>query len=407
MPNHIADRLNLVVDQRSFQTPDGAVWSHSSPDYSFMQELLEVFDEIRLVARAAPIAEPPAHARRVDGPGVKLIPVPSYIGPFQYLVQCRAVSAEIARISQLDGAFLLRIPSQIAFLLANHLDVMRRPYAVELLTDPHAFFAPGVAPHGLASLFRPYFCRRSRQLCERAVAANFVTGQKTRQSHPTPLAEWVGSWSDVDLPPDAFLPPRPPNLTGPIRVISVGFFDLLYKGQDLLIRALGRCHRQGLDFTLTLAGSGEMGDRLLDLAARNGISDRVTLTGPLAGPAAVRAKLVESDLFVLPSRAEGIPRALLEAMAARLPAIGSDVGAMPDLLPARWIVPVGDEYALEQSILEFASDRGSWSAIGDQNQFAVRSLERSSLRLHRREFYEAIRLACHSQSLSEVLHSAA
>ncbi len=382
--------LNVAIDQRIFVCPDGSYWNQSPPAYDFFSAGLAIFDQIRVIARVFSVDSPPGRVRRVDGNGVSVYPIPGYAGPFQYLRRRSGVIAAIGQAARLDGAFLLRIPSQTGFLLAESLDRLNRPYATELLTDPHDFFSPGVAPHGLATCFRSYFCRRSRELCARAVAANFVTGSRTQAAHPTATGTWSSRISDVDLPSEAFLPLPRPHPKRPLSIITVGFLDLLYKGQDLLIRALANCSRDGLDFRLTFAGDGENRRRLLQLADQCGIGSRVHVTGSLAGSAEVRAYLAESDLFVLPSRAEGIPRALIEGMAAGLPAITSNVGAMPDLVPARWVVPADSESTLTAKILEFAAHPELWPGMAAENQAAARGFERDQLMPRRLAFYQAI-----------------
>lgn len=399
--------LNLVVDQRFQQCPDGSVWSHTPPAYPFFEQMLQVFDRVRVIARTSVVDHVPSRTRRVDGPRVEVVPVPSYTGPFQYVRQRAAVAAAVDRVAELDGAFLLRIPSQTGFMVANRLEQMGRPYATELLTDPYDFFAMGVSSHGLAYFFRPYFCRKSKELCTRAVAANFVTGSRTRAAHPTPAAQWNSSISDVDLPPEAYLDARVSVPGQRLELINVGFLDLLYKGQDVLIRALGQCAQAGLDFGLTFAGDGENRHKLVALAAAYGIADRVKITGPLGGPQEVREWLAKSDLFVLPSRAEGIPRALLEAMAAGLPAICSNVGAMPDLIEQRWVVRPGDEGQLAARILDFAAAREEWAAIGKRNQDAVREFENAKLLPQRLDFYRAVREACAGHSKAKEILNAA
>ncbi len=407
MPVNPVSTLNLVVDQRFLQTPDGSVWTHTPPTYDFFRPALEVFDRLRVIARIADIASPPPNARRVDGPGVELVAIPSYIGPFQYLRRHASISSVLSRIIHLDGSFLLRIPSQTGFLVASRLEQIQRPYAVELLTDPHDFFAPGISPHGLAFLFRSYFSRRSRELCARSLVTNFVTGSSTRKANPATSAMWAGSLSDVDLPPEAFLPPRSKPSGAPIEIISVGLLDLLYKGQDLLIRSLAMCRQEGLDFRLTFAGDGENRQHLLALAASLGIDDRVSITGALGGADQVRSWLARSDLFVLPSRAEGIPRALLEAMAAGLPAICSNVGAMPDLLPSQWIVPSGSARLLADKLMEFSRLPHLWPEMSALNQAAARSFERSVLWPERKQFYEAVRRHTFHPSVQQRLPNAA
>jgi phosphatidyl-myo-inositol dimannoside synthase len=405
MPTKPEKVLNLVVDQRLHQTPDGRVWSLTPPAYDFFELPLEVFDQVRVVARTAQVAEPRPKARLVNGPGVEVLPIPTFVGPFQYLKQRNRIAEKLAQIARLDGAFLLRIPSQTGFVVASKLRARNRPFAVELLTDPYDFFAAGVSPHGLATLFRPYFCHQSKELCGEARVVNYVTGKKTIRNNPPLRANWTGNVSDVDLPEQAFFLPNQAATPGPIRIVSVGLLDLLYKGQDLLIQALGKAHQKGLDFTLRFVGDGGQRARLLSMADSCGIQGRVEITGAQGGAAEVRGFLKDSDLFVLPSRAEGIPRALLEAMAAGLPAICSQAGAMPDLIEQQWITGIGDEDALCQALLAFANHRSEWQAIGQRNQQVARGFELSLLRPKRREFYEAIQRMA-SSTAEEGLYAA-
>ncbi len=386
--------LNIVVDQRFKRCPAGRIWTHTPPSYRFFESALSVFDRVRVIGRTLDVAAPPAKAQAVTGTGVEVVPFPSYVGPINYARNLRAIHRCVDHAARLDGCFLLRIPSQIGFSIAAALRDLDRPFAVELLTDPSDFFAPGVAPHGLAFLFRPYFRSQSRACCSEAIAVNYVTGTATRNANPPNESAWSASVSDVDLPADAFLDPpqdAAPRNSSAIEVVSVGFLDLLYKGQDVLIRAVSECRDRGMAVNVTFVGDGQQKGTLLGLAQELGVSQQVKITGALGGPGQVRDYLRRSDVFVLPSRAEGIPRALLEAMAAALPAVGSSVGAMPDLLEPRWIVKPGSVEDLRDKLIDFAQVREQWAGIGRRNQEVVRSFESSKLLPQRRAFYEAIR----------------
>ncbi len=102
------------------------------------------------------------------------------------------------------------------------------------------------------------------------------------------------------------------------------------KGMPELLAALAALDRPGLAWHATIAGDGEVA-AFRARAASLELDRRVTFTGWLEQDAAA-ALLARSDLLVLPSRHEGQPIAILEAMAAGLPVIASAVGAIPDLI---------------------------------------------------------------------------
>lgn len=87
-----------------------------------------------------------------------------------------------------------------------------------------------------------------------------------------------------------------------------------------------------MELELRFIGDGGYRSTLTKMASDQGIADRVKFLGWLAAGPAVRAELDRADLFVLPSRTEGLPRALVEAMARGLPCIGSTAGGIPELL---------------------------------------------------------------------------
>jgi phosphatidylinositol alpha-1,6-mannosyltransferase len=132
---------------------------------------------------------------------------------------------------------------------------------------------------------------------------------------------------------------------------------------------------------------------LEDLGRALGVDGRVRFAGLLPAGAAVRAELDAADLFVLPSRAEGLPRALIEAMARALPAIGSNVGGIPELLPADALVPPDDEQALAAAIAAAVRDPAWLDRMSAASLARAQEFRADLLASRRRAFYERVRAA--------------
>jgi glycosyltransferase involved in cell wall biosynthesis len=120
------------------------------------------------------------------------------------------------------------------------------------------------------------------------------------------------------------------------------------KGQLILIEAAHLLKLRGVDFELVLAGDGEMRDAIEALVFRYELQGRVRITGWIAGEQ-VRDEILSARALVLPSFAEGLPVAVMEAMALSRPVITTFVAGIPELVQEGehgWLVPSGDVEAL-------------------------------------------------------------
>ena len=134
------------------------------------------------------------------------------------------------------------------------------------------------------------------------------------------------------------------------------------KGADVLIEALARM--SAARPLVAFVGDGPERESLAARAAALGLTDRLYWLG-LVPDAGLLASAF--DVFVLSSRTEGTPIALLEAMAARLPIVATAVGGVPDVVSKdeAWLVPSGDPAALAAALDAALADPALARARGE------------------------------------------
>jgi glycosyltransferase involved in cell wall biosynthesis len=146
-------------------------------------------------------------------------------------------------------------------------------------------------------------------------------------------------------------------------LISVGRL-VAAKNYCTLLKSVALARREIPDLALWLVGDGEQAASLEKLAWELGIHSTVRFLGARDN---VGDWLSLADVFVLSSVSEGLPISILEAMAAGLPAIVTDVGGMPEVVhlsEAGKVVPPGDEQLLSAAIVEFARQRHELADLG-------------------------------------------
>ena len=121
---------------------------------------------------------------------------------------------------------------------------------------------------------------------------------------------------------------------------TIAAVDVRYKGQQYVIRALGKLKKQGItNYEYQLVGGGDQ-TYLKSVAEKYNVTEQVKFLGTIPHDK-VFEWLDTIDIYVQPSSTEGLPRALIEAMSRGLPAFGSNVGGIPELLDSKFIFSKG------------------------------------------------------------------
>ena len=368
------------------------IWSGTFPN-SIWQRYRCSFDVIEVVGRVRDVDSVDESLKRVDGDGVVFKPLPFYHGPAQYLAQWLPVRRALLKVADEKLPLILRVPSNLAHVLEPKLRARGIPFAVEVVADPWEIFSPGTMHHFLRPVFRRYYTAKLRRHCREADASLYVTERALQARYPAKKGSLTAAVSDVDLTPAAFRTnPRSGSSfenARPFRLVSVGAFDLLYKGQDVLIRAFSRLRDR--TFELVMVGDGVRLPEIRRLAHEMGCSTQVRFLGQLPSGDSVRQVLDESHLFVLPSRQEGLPRAMLEAMARALPCVASAVGGIPEIIDYECLVPVGDSHVLARKISTLASHPAELARLSRRNLVRSQDFRDERLSIKRKAFLDGFR----------------
>jgi glycosyltransferase involved in cell wall biosynthesis len=162
----------------------------------------------------------------------------------------------------------------------------------------------------------------------------------------------------------------PDNLFKPVFerrkvIVSVGRLNK-QKNHAMLIKAFADVFKEYPDYTLRIYGDGKERENLVELIRTLGLTDKVILAGTQSD---VHKEIVDAAMFVMSSDFEGMPNALMEAMALGIPCISTDCpcGGPAELIENGKngiLVPVGDINAMTKSMKSILCDHNSAELLG-------------------------------------------
>ena len=161
-----------------------------------------------------------------------------------------------------------------------------------------------------------------------------------------------------------------PSLDLPSEYIFTAGHLIHRKGVDIVITALGIAKERGVTLNLVVAGDGPDRESLVQLANQHNVSGQILFLGNRSHQEVL--SLMKSCLvFVLASRAEGMPLVIAEAMACGKAVIGSNVDGVPEIVQdgkTGILVPSEDARSLADALIRLCSDRVLRDALSRQGK---------------------------------------
>jgi glycosyltransferase involved in cell wall biosynthesis len=164
------------------------------------------------------------------------------------------------------------------------------------------------------------------------------------------------------------------------------------KGHSVLLRAFARLVPSLPSCTLTIVGGGPLEAALREEAAQLGLGDRVVFAGPTQD---APGWLSQWDLFVFPSLSEGLPLAILEAMAVGLPIVSTRVGGIPEVAPEGEVAWYAEPDQVDELAVQLAQALASPDELRRRGQAAraraIRDYGLETMTDHYEALYRAVR----------------
>ena len=382
--------LVFCTEGRFVRRSDNSVYSlDGSLTNNLWSRYLNVFDKIYVMARVLP--DDCVEVRDTylaSSERVSFIDLPYYIGPSQYMKVRFNLIGVISKHIEPGRVYICRVPGQIGNLVIGKLQKKKIPYGVEVVGDPWDVFAQGALNHSFRFFFRYYSYYYLRAAVKKSAAALYVTENTLQRRYPVLSGVFQVSASDVQINVDR-LPPIAKEFRqrDTYHLVSVGSLEQMYKAPDVVLYAIKKLKDRGIKCRLTWLGDGVYKALMAELADSLGIKDQVCFMGNVPSNEVIR-QLSESDIFLLVSRTEGLPRALIEAMAMGLPCIGTQVGGIPELLDKQMLVPVDDSLALANKIELLLNHIDMTNKQANRNYEFAKSYYDSVLQQRRESFYQ-------------------
>lgn len=190
----------------------------------------------------------------------------------------------------------------------------------------------------------PYFLNL-KKIVKDAPYALYVTQYFLQKRYPCKGKTEHASNVCIDKVPEDVLTERVAKIDGytketQLNIATTAAVSVRYKGQEYVIKALAKLNKElGFNYHYYMMGGGDQ-TFLKGVAEEAGVTEYVHFLGSLPHDK-VTETLDKMDLYIQPSKQEGLPRALIEGMSRALPAVGTRVAGIPELLLDDYLVKKG------------------------------------------------------------------
>ena len=386
-------RVLIAPDSSMYRTPDGKYWAPTIYSYDFFTRYLQAFESITVASRVRPASYAEvAGFLRCDGPGMTVAELPDMHGVSGYFRSLAPFLKSASACTAGVDCALIRVPSVPASMVLHFVRRQGLPYALEVVADPEDAYAEKPAA-------ARFFASLLKKQCLEADGVSYVTRDYLQRKYPSWLRahgrdgrHFESYYSTIRLADGYYGQPRHYRGQAAFTIIhTANNMNNQVKGHEVLLDAARLVLNRGFDVRLRFVGDGALRAQFEARAKQLGLAERTVFTGRLSDPEAVREELLHADMLVFPTRAEGLPRTLIEAMAVGLPCISTPVAGIPELLEPEDLIAPTDVRGFADRICALLSDPARMEEKSRRKIETAGAYSDTLLQERRNAFYRRLR----------------
>ena len=323
------------------------------------------------------------------------------VSPFE-VIQCPNISSfkgmlfdrseakkVIKREVEKSNYIIARIPSSIGYIAIDCARELNKPCLVEVVTCPwDAYWNHSIK----GKMVAPFMYYATKKRVREAKHVVYVTNEFLQKRYPTKGKSVNCSNVALNEFDDTILEERLNKIRNldknhKLVIGTTAAVNVRFKGQQYIIQALGQLKTQGItNFEYQLVGGGDQ-SYLKSVAEKYNVIDQVKFLGSMKHKE-VFGWLKTIDIYAQPSRQEGLPRALIEAMSMGLPSFGAKTAGIPELLDSKLIFSNSRKNIDEISLILESLTKDLMLKQAKRNFYESKKYDKEIIEKRRRIFFE-------------------
>lgn len=387
-------KILLFLEHTFFITKSGEIYCEKVIDNKYLERYFNVFDNICICARVS--EQLSDHYIKEPLNNVSILPLPNYNSNqiMMHFYQCYKLIEH--NLNMFDGA-IIRGPSSVSFLAYEVLRNKNIPFITELVINPESFFKNknNLIQTIKNKVLGKILINHTKKMCRNANGVAYVTEKFLQKKFPSHCMIYGESnsyfdayYSSINLEEEDYNDTIFPHIEKKDFVIChTGWMVGYSKGHKIVIDTAKMLIDKGYPIVVKFIGDGPLRKEFENYSESLGISSSIHFLGQKNSFRDIQDELSRSHLFLFPSINEGLPRALIEAMANSLACVSTDSDGIPELLDKEYLVSYSNIIMSETLVEKFINDEQLRIKVAKRNFKKAQEYRKDVLMKRRSDFY--------------------